>query len=52
MTTFTLLLIALMAIWLREVAVNGDNRYQRYKVSLYKQAEATAEARLEKESAV
>lgn len=46
MIIFLLLLMALMAIWLREIVRDGNYRHQRYKTSLYRQAEATSRARI------
>lgn len=46
MILFLLLTMALMAIWLREIVRDGNRRHQRYKTSLYRQAEAVAKARI------
>jgi hypothetical protein len=46
MIIFLLLLMALMAIWLREIVRDGQFRHQRYKISLYRQAEAMSRARV------
>lgn len=46
MIIFLLLLMALMAIWLRGISRDANCRHQRYKTSLYRQAEAMAKARI------
>ena len=46
MIIFLLLLMALMAIWLREIVKDGNFKHRRYKISLYRQAEATSRARV------
>ena len=43
---FLLLLIALWAIWLRGIIRDIKHGHQRYKISLYRQAEAMAKARI------